>query len=100
MTKKDASNKMSDSVIIQRITKFGNVVAGSITTGEKRNTGIEPFIKIGRFTIRLFAKNNITECKIFGNSRHSYFTYPSKSQTALQISKCRNQPSTRFFLFF
>ena len=78
VTIKDAPFEMSDTVILQQMGRFCEVVSGSVVRGKIRSTSIENgtryikilscvtllphTISIGRFTLRIFADNNRTAC--------------------------------------
>ncbi|CAC5409001.1 CNBP [Mytilus coruscus] len=86
---------MSDITICGHISKFGDVVQGSIRRGLIKDTNIEtgtryvqltnciPIIptatKFGRFSVRVFAGNNRTEC-------------PYCTKTDHQSYRCANKP--------
>lgn len=94
VTIKDAPFELSDTVILQQMGRFGEVVSGSLARGKIRDTGIEngtryikllncvpllpPTINIGRFTVRIFADNNRTACKICGETNQC----PNKNTTS------------------
>ena len=85
---------MSNEVIIAHLSKYGDLVAGSLQRGKIKGTEIDKgtrYIKIlncvprlplrdqiGRFQIRLFADNNRTPCRFCDETSHPCYKCPNK----------------------
>lgn len=94
VTIKDAPYEMPDNVVIECMSRYGDIMSGSYVRGKIKGTNIENgtrYVKIlncvpilplhkaiGRFKIRIFADNNRTPCKLCGETNHPYFKCPSK----------------------
>ena len=94
VTVKDAPYEMSDGVITNYLSKYGEIVSGSVTRGKISRTEIDNgtrYVKIlncvpvlplrdqiGRFSIRLFADNNRTPCRHCNETTYPCFKCPQK----------------------
>ena len=103
ITVKDAPYEMSDNVIIAHLSKYGDLVSGSLQRGKIRGTNIDNgtrYVKIlncipvlplrdqiGRFSIRIFADNNRTPCRHCNETSHPCFKCPNK-ETYVNRIKC------------
>ncbi|WAR08555.1 YTX2-like protein, partial [Mya arenaria] len=89
VTVKDSPYEMPDSMITAHMSKYGDIVSGSVARGKIKGTNIDNgsrYLKIincvsvlplkddiGQFTIRIFADNNRTPCRHCGDTSHPYF---------------------------
>ncbi|WAR29118.1 hypothetical protein MAR_002686 [Mya arenaria] len=100
VTVKDSPYEMPDSMITAHMSKYGDIVSGSVARGKIKWTNIDngsrylniincvPVLPlkdyIGQFTIRIFADNNRTPCRHCGDTSHPYFrcnNIPEKPDT-------------------
>ena len=94
VTIKDAPCELSDIAVCGYISKFGEIVQGSLRRGIIKDTNIEtgtryvqltncvPIIpnttKFGRFNVRLFADNNRTLCMYGSKTDHPSYRCDQK----------------------
>ncbi|CAG2212346.1 CNBP [Mytilus edulis] len=114
VTIKDAPCEMSDVTICGHLSKFGDVVQGSLRRGLIKDTNIEtgtryvqltnciPIIptatKFGRFSVRMFADNNRTECPYCTRTDHPSYRCTNKpsrqNQAARKCYRCNSTTHT------
>ena len=107
VTIKDAPCEVSDQLIATHISKYGQVINGSIKRGVIKGTNIEngtryvqilncaPILPVrtnfGRFEIRLYADNNRTECSYCQQTNHLYYRCPTKPTSIKTCYNCNKQ---------
>jgi Zn ribbon nucleic-acid-binding protein len=107
VTIKDAPCEVSDQFIATHMSKYGQVINGSIKRGVIKGTTIEngtryvqilncaPIFPVrtnfGRFEIRLYADNNRTECSYCQQTNHPYYRCPTKPTSINACYNCNKQ---------
>ena len=107
VTIKDAPCEVSDQFIATHMSKYGQVINGSIKRGVIKGTNIEngtryvqilncaPILPVrtnfGRFEIRLYADNNRTECSYCQQTNHPYYRCPTKPTSIKTCYNCNKQ---------
>ena len=104
VTLKDAPCELSDMYISTCMSKYGQVIQGSIRRGTIKDTYIEngtrylqmlnvknpiPVVtKLGSYFIRIFCDNCKTECKHCGETSHACFKCPNKVNKEKKVKRC------------
>jgi Zn ribbon nucleic-acid-binding protein len=107
VTIKDAPCEVSDQFIATHMSKYGQVINGSIKKGLIKVTNIANgtrYVQIlncalilpartnfGRFQIRLYADNYRTECSYCQQTNHPYYRYTTKPTSIKTCYNCNKQ---------
>ena len=105
VTIKDAPAEMDDATISTALTRYGEVVSGSVKRGMMKGTGIETGtrylqlvnvknlipteVQAGRFTLRVYCDNNKTACRHCGDTSHPYYRCPAKPNLERRCFRCQ-----------